>query len=103
MTTLTREEILKNVNPSKIDDETHDRIKTYFPVSDPKSCPTCDGLRTYRLHDELHHCDCQLQRALQKAYFAANIGREYHDLSLADFYGDDRDTVVPIVAAYLDS
>jgi DNA replication protein DnaC len=41
--------------------------------------------------------------ALQKHYFVANIGREYHDICLDDFEGPDADKVVPAVQQYIEN
>jgi DNA replication protein DnaC len=66
-------------------------------------CPTCGGVGKYNLDQEAYDCDCELQKLLQKHYFAANIGREYHDISLKDFKSEDRDAVVPVVEAYIEN
>lgn len=95
---MEREEIFLNLKP--VDDATYDRIETYYPVS--KSCPTCNGRGKYTLHFETFDCDCDLQRLLQKHYFAANIGREYHDICLKDFSGEDTNRVVPVCEEYLE-
>jgi DNA replication protein DnaC len=95
---MTREEIIKNLS-GKLDDSTFERIHTFFPVQ--KVCPTCAGKEEYTLDGKTHKCDCVMQSLLQKHYFAANIGREYHDICLNDFIGSDRDRVVSAVENYL--
>src|SRR4051812_18329177 len=74
---LDREQILHNLANRKLDNTTFDRVQTY-PVA--AVCPTCDGTKIYRLNGQGFDCDCEMQRLLQKHYFAANIGREYHDI-----------------------
>lgn len=54
------------------------------------------------MHGETYPCDCELQRRLQRLYFAANIGREYHDICLKDFVGPNESRIVPIVSEYID-
>lgn len=83
----------------KSDDATTNRIAGMYP---PGGCPTCDGKKWYRLDFQKFECDCQYQIMLQKHYFRANIGREYHDICLKDFDGPDADKVVPVVLEYLD-
>jgi DNA replication protein DnaC len=83
----------------KIGDSDFDRIKESFPMS--KVCPTCDDTGSYTLKGVSYECDCNTQRLLQKHYFAANIGREYHDICLKDFIGENREQVVAIVSDYL--
>jgi len=95
---MTREAVIHNLR-GKIDDTTYDRIQTFFPISN--DCPTCHGFGTYHLDGKEFGCDCELQRLLQRHYFAANIGREYHDIGLKDFIGSDRAVVVPAVEEYL--
>lgn len=48
-----------------------------------------------------YECDCELQKLLQKHYFAANIPKEYHDIGLKDFIGEDKDEVSVIITDYL--
>lgn len=98
---MSRDELVQRLSRRKIDNRTYDRITELYPVSE--DCPTCGGLGRYNLDFETHECDCQLQRLLQKHYFAANIGREYHDICLSDFDGPDTDTVVPVVREYIDN
>lgn len=87
------------LNLPKINDEAYDRIHQFFPITDV--CPTCDDKKTYKLDGDEHECDCETQKLLQKHYFTANIGREYHDICLKDFIGSDREIVVPIVEEYV--
>lgn len=97
MTTATQ---LKTILTGKINNDSYDRIQAQFPVL--KSCPTCDGNKYYILKGERFDCDCETQSLLQRHYFAANIGREYHDICLVeDFVGDNRDYVIEIVQDYL--
>jgi hypothetical protein len=84
-----------------LDDVTYNSIEQNFPFS-AANCPTCGGAEKYRLDGEEFDCDCELQIALQKHYFAANIGREYHDICIKDFLGVDRENVLPIVQNYID-
>lgn len=96
---MDREQILRNLANRKLDNTTFDRVQTY-PVA--SVCPTCDGTKAYRLDGVEFDCDCEMQRLLQKHYFAANIGREYHDICATnDFEGPDRDVVLPVIAEYM--
>lgn len=88
-----------NILKRKIDDETFDKIKAFYPISDV--CPTCDDNKFYFLDEQQYECNCQEQKILQKYYFASNIGREYHDICLKDFIGSDRNVIVPFVEDYL--
>lgn len=97
---MDREEIVANLLRRKIDDATFDRITEYYPTS--IVCPTCDGKLKYNLDFTTYECDCELQKLLQRHYFAANIGREYHDICLKDFDGPDATTVVTASRDYLD-
>lgn len=96
---MDRDELLRNLSKTKIDDATFERVAGMYP---PGGCPTCGGKKFYRLDFKQLECDCDLQIALQKHYFRANIGREYHDICLKDFEGDDAGTVVPAVKKYLE-
>lgn len=100
MTQDKKQEIFQNLT-GKIDDPSFDRISRLYPVS--SDCPTCDGKKTYQLDGKTHNCDCSLQRLLQRHYFAANIGREYHDICLQHFLGADREVVVPVVQEYIEN
>jgi DNA replication protein DnaC len=97
--TLTRSEIFTNLT-GRIDDQTYDRIEADYPLS--TVCPTCGDRGKYTIDFEVFDCDCDLQKLLQKHYFAANIGREYHDICLKDFQGEDTKRVVPLSNAYLE-
>lgn len=97
---MDRDTILANLRMRKLDDDTFERVAGMYP---PGGCPTCAGKKFYRLDFQKHECDCELQIALQKHYFRANIGREYHDICLADFEGEDASTVVPAVRTYIDT
>jgi DNA replication protein DnaC len=96
---MDRDELLSNLQQRRIPNDTFDRINTFYPVS--PDCPTCSGFQKYMLDGITHECDCEIQTKLQRHYFAANIGREYHDICLDDFEGEDTETVVPIVREYL--
>jgi len=72
-----------------------------YPVA--SVCPTCGGAKKYNLDFVTHECDCEIQKLLQRHYFAANIGREYHDICLKDFDGPDSDQVVSQTQAYIDN
>lgn len=85
-----------------IDNDSYDRIQKNFPLKE--SCPTCDDKKVYVLAGQEYPCDCATQRLLQRHYFDANIGREYHDICLEHFYaGPNRDLVVPVVEEYLEN
>jgi DNA replication protein DnaC len=98
--TMDREELIVNLRKRTIDDTTYDRITGLYPVS--PTCPTCDGKKSYFLDFQKFACDCEIQKSLQKHFFAANIGREYHDICLKDFEGDDASVVVDAVTKYLE-
>ncbi len=70
-----------------------------YPLAE--TCPTCGGRGKYNLDFKTFECDCEIQKLLQKHYFMANIGREYHDICLSDFEGDDTDKVVPVTQEYI--
>lgn len=95
---MTREEIIQSLSNKPLDDSDFARVQT-FPVA--SKCPTCAGRKKYTLDHDVFECDCQLQLLLQKHYFRANIGREYHDICLKDFIGDDTKAVVPVVEEYI--
>lgn len=95
---VDREQLILNLRLKKFDDDTFERVQGMYP---PGGCPTCGGNKWYRLDFQRVDCDCEVQMLLQKHYFRANIGREYHDICLAHFEGPDRDQVVPVVEKYL--
>lgn len=95
---MERAEIIKNLTGT-IKDSVYTQIEEQYPVS--KKCPTCEGREKYTLDFETYDCDCEMQKLLQRHYFKANIGREYHDICLNDFDGDDKDNVVPVCQEYL--
>jgi DNA replication protein DnaC len=97
---METEELVGNLRKIKIDDEQFDRIQGMYP---PGGCPTCDDRGWYVLDFRQYDCDCATQKLLQKHYFRANIGREYHDICLQHFEGDDADVVVGAVRKYLDT
>ena len=94
-----KQTIVQNLS-SHLKDVDYNRIFRYFPVV--QACPTCNDKQAYWYEGQQHECDCELQKLLQKHYYAANIGRSYHNLCLEHFVGDDRDHVVPIVEEYID-
>jgi DNA replication protein DnaC len=94
-----RNEIYSTLTTKSIDNFTFDRIHKVFPLA--IDCPTCSGEKSYTLDGKIYECDCELQKMLQKHYFAANIGRAYHTLCLEHFLGDDREVVAPIVLDYI--
>jgi DNA replication protein DnaC len=98
---MDRDTLMANLNKRIIDDETHDRIRRWFPLA--TVCPTCHGHGKYNLNFKTYECDCEVQKRLQQHYFSANIGREYHDICLTHFQGPDRAKVVPVVQAYIDN
>jgi DNA replication protein DnaC len=84
-----------------LEDKTYEYLEDRFPFK-AGHCPTCGDTGHYRLDGEQFECDCELQSLLQKHYFAANIGREYHDICLQDFLGVDRENVIPIALKYIE-
>jgi DNA replication protein DnaC len=98
--TLDREILLSNLRNRAIDDQTYSRIETFYPLA--KICPTCAGKEKYNLDGLTFECDCEIQRILQRHYFASNIGREYHDICLHHFEGPDREGIVPVVLEYIE-
>lgn len=96
---MQREQLIKNLL-ERIDDADHDRMAASFPQT--KSCPTCDGEKYYILNGKRFECDCEVQRLLQRNYYASNIPSEYHDLSLDDFFGENRDEIVSIIMEYIE-
>lgn len=96
---MERDELVANLRRVRIDDTTTDRISGMYPIG---GCPTCGGRGQYMLDFKPYDCDCELQMLLQKHYFRANIGREYHDICLHHFEGDDASTVVPAVRQYIE-
>ena len=92
------QEVFSRLSKVKSDDATYDRIANMYP---PGNCPTCGGRGKYALDFNTYDCDCAMQIMLQKHYFRANIGREYHDICLKDFDGPDTDKIVPVVQDYL--
>lgn len=97
---MNRDELVSNLKRRKIDDTTYDRISMMFPVD--SVCPTCNDRGVFNLDFKTHECDCELQKLLQRHYLAANIGREYHDICLSDFEGEDTITVVDSTRGYID-
>lgn len=97
---MNRDAIISNLITRKIEDTAYDRISLMYPINDV--CPTCGGLERYNLDFKTYECDCELQKMLQRHYLAANIGREYHDICLSDFEGDDASNVVSLTRKYID-
>jgi DNA replication protein DnaC len=95
----TRDRIVATLSTRSFDDATFDAIQGRYPRSE---CPTCDGRGVYMLDFKSHQCDCELQKLLQKHYFNANIGREYHDICLSHFLGVDSEHVLPKAHEYID-
>lgn len=96
---LNREELVANLLKRIISDTVYDKIQNAYPVKEV--CPTCGGRGKYSLDFVSFDCDCEVQKLLQRHYFAANIGREYHDICLSDFDGPDTDEVVPVTREYI--
>ncbi len=96
---MDRDTIVRNLQGKTFDDDVYDRIVSRYPRD---TCPTCGGLGKYNLDFKTYECDCELQKLLQKHYFNANIGREYHDICLKDFLGVDSDKVLPLAYEYLE-
>lgn len=101
MNYLSAQEIQKNLRKG-IDNDTLSRIKDLY-LFNQERCPTCHNIGKYSLDGEVYKCDCQMQILLQKHYLAANIGREYHNICLDHFVGQDRETAVGAVEDYVDS
>lgn len=98
---MDREQIIQNLGSVILDDGSYENILGRYPRETP--CPTCNGLKKYVLDFTTYECDCEIQKLLQKHYFKANIGREYHDICFKDFLGVDSDNVLPPAMAYLDN
>lgn len=97
---MDRQQIMTNLSRRTLSDADFDRLTTFYSMG--LVCPTCSGRREYRYDGELHECDCEVQRLLQKHYFAANIPKRYHDICLGPhFVGADRDEVVSVTSNYL--
>jgi DNA replication protein DnaC len=96
-----RKELISRLTSRSIDDFTFDRINKLFPLA--VKCPTCNDEGAYRLDGSIYECDCELQKMLQRHYFAANIGRAYHTLCIDHFLGDDREAVAPTVLDYIEN
>lgn len=71
-------------------DEERDRLHTDHPHLRKNLCPTCEGAKVYRWGGITHDCDCVFQRALQKQYLWAGIGKTYQQLSWEDYHGDEQ-------------
>jgi DNA replication protein DnaC len=95
---MDRDYIKRNLM-GRIDDPTHDRIKKNFPVAE--NCPTCSGRLKYNLDFKTYDCDCEIQKLLQRHYFAANIPKEYHGLCIDQFQGVDEEKVISAVTEYV--
>jgi DNA replication protein DnaC len=100
VTPLTDQEIITRLT-GRIDNDSYDRIKKFFPTSE--KCPTCSDEGIYVLEGKDYACNCELQKLLQRHYFAANIGREYHDICLHHFEGANKDKIVPVIQDYIDN
>lgn len=97
---MDREAVIKNLT-GRIDDPTYDRISKFYPLS--PDCPTCHGRKKFVLDFKTYDCDCEIQKLLQRHYFAANIPREYHGLCIEHFQGEDEEVVVPQVENYIET
>lgn len=97
---MNREEIIRSLT-GKIGDDEYERIEYQYPVS--SRCPTCGDRGKYTIDFIVYDCDCEMQKLLQRHYFKANIGREYHDICLKDFDGEDKDRVVPVCQEYVEN
>jgi DNA replication protein DnaC len=91
---------IKHRLASKIDNETLNRILKLHP--NINTCPTCSGRNRYVLDSVTYECDCELQKLLQKHYFAANIGRAYHTLCFEHFISEDSAEVIPVLKKYIE-
>lgn len=96
---MDRDVVVKTLSQMIMDDSIYDAVSRRYPRE--HECPTCNGKGKYNLDYKTYDCDCELQKLLQKHYFKANIGREYHDICLDDFLGVDSDNVLPIAAEYI--
>lgn len=99
---MDKAQIMTNLMHRKLDNSTFSSIQENYPLFD--RCPTCDDTKQYVLDGEEFECDCAFQKMLQKHYFAANIGREYHDIcAFQHFDGDDRERVLDTITPYIDN
>ncbi len=99
--TASQQEAFQILVNKGIDNQTFTRIKSNFPIIG--KCPTCGDRGRYQLDFEVYECDCAYQKLLQKHYYAANIGREYHDICLEHFIGEDASLVTETLTNYLDN
>lgn len=97
---MTRDELMQSLVVQSIDNDSFDRIEMMNPIK--SVCPTCGDRGFYNLDFKTYECDCEIQKLLQRHYLAANIGREYHDICLDDFAGDDASTVVAAASTFIE-
>lgn len=97
---MNRDEIITNLGTAFLDNDAFDSVSGRYPREGV--CPTCGGLGMYTLDHKTYDCDCEIQKLLQKHYFKANIGREYHDICLEHFLGVDKDNVLPVAQKYIE-
>lgn len=97
---MNRVQLLQNLT-GKINDSSYERIAATFPVF--SKCPTCNDEGAYTLEGKKHTCDCEIQKLLLRSYLAANIPREYHDICLEHFFGEDKASVLPQVIDYIEN
>lgn len=94
------DQVSQTLSKKLLDDTTFNNVKKNYRVTG--RCPTCDGTKEYHLRGETFKCDCNYQKLLEQHYYAANIGREYHDICAdKDFIGPNRDIVIPVIEDYL--
>lgn len=99
---MDRSTVLNSLARKSLNDEDFERVNKFFPMTG--KCPTCNDEKVYRLNGEEFDCDCDVQRLLQKHYFAANIPKRYHDICLNQhFIGADREDVLRITNEYLEN
>jgi DNA replication protein DnaC len=98
---MNRDLIMETLSRRTLKNADFDRLTTFYNLS--SECPTCGGRKKYVLDGTTHDCDCEIQRLLQKHYYAANIPKRYHDICIDQhFVGKDRDEVLSVVTNYLD-
>jgi DNA replication protein DnaC len=99
---LNDTEIYTTLLRKSLSNAEHKRVSRIFPSDYREACPTCSGKSYYRLDGIMIDCDCAMQMMLRKHYLASNIPKEYHDIGLAHFIGEDRDDVTNAITDYLD-
>ena len=93
----------------EITDKDFDRIEKEFPFQSG-ICPTCGSTedtppteRVYQHNGKQHPCSCANQKTAARYYYAANIPRRFHSLSLRDMDKNYKADVEGAVQHYLDN